>query len=302
MDPCVTLASMPADTPATREVAVGLIVDDDGRLLLQQRDDRPGLPGRGRWGLFGGHLDPGEKPAAAFLREIEEELGWRPRRFEPATTWEVDADGWRWISHVFAAHLDVPLSSLTLNEGAGMELFAPDELPPDEKLLKSLGDVIRGFVGSSQYRRMSRRYEHLTTAGLLVDADGRFLLQLRDDKPEIINPGVWGTFGGELEPYETPEDGFLREIEEELAWRPASHALYAAIPYERDGALRLVYAFAAPVDVPLRRMRLGEGADFAFFAPDALPERIAPGTPLLIEAFARRAQYGVMRAAAVRQR
>ena len=45
--------------PPKRHVAVGLIVADDGRVLLQLRDDKPGLPGAGQWGFFGGHLEPG---------------------------------------------------------------------------------------------------------------------------------------------------------------------------------------------------------------------------------------------------
>src|SRR6476619_4974220 len=91
-----------------REVAVGLIVDDDGRVLLQLRDDRPGLPGAGQWGFFGGHLEPGERAQDAFLREMDEELGWRPKHFEDYLTTTVDRGGWDVESHVFAAHLDVP--------------------------------------------------------------------------------------------------------------------------------------------------------------------------------------------------
>ena len=70
-------------------IAVGLIVAEDGRLLLQHRDDKPGLPGAGLWGFFGGHLEPGETPSRAFLREMREELGWRPRHFEHYLTREL---------------------------------------------------------------------------------------------------------------------------------------------------------------------------------------------------------------------
>jgi len=290
---------MTQQTP--REVALGLVVAQDGRLLLQQRDDRPGVPGAGKWGFFGGHIKPGERPSAAFLREIEEELGWRPRHFEHFITREVRADGVRWRTHLFAAHLDAPLDRLSLNEGQRLELFAPDALPPAERQFGELGDVIREFAASPAYERMRRHYDGMFTAGLLVDADGRLLLQLRDDKPDIVNPGVWGTFGGVLEPYETPDEGFVREIEEELCWRPASVALHDAIAYERDGEQRLIYAFAAPVDVPLRRLELREGQGLAFFAPEALPERIAPGLPGLLRAFAVSARYRTMSAAAIRQ-
>lgn len=58
-----------------REVAAGLLVTEDGRYLMQLRDDLPGVSLPGHWGCFGGGVDPGESAAAAMARELEEELG-----------------------------------------------------------------------------------------------------------------------------------------------------------------------------------------------------------------------------------
>jgi len=44
----------------------------------------------------------------------------------------------------------------------------------------------------------------------------RYVLQLRDNKPGISAPGVWGLFGGRMEPGEQPEQALIREIQEEL--------------------------------------------------------------------------------------
>ncbi len=265
-----------------RAVAVGLIVDSDGRLLLQHRDDKPGIPAAGLWGLFGGHVEPGESPAEAFLREMDEELTWRPRRFEHFRTIEVDSDGWHGTSHVFAAHLDVPFDALVQREGQGMALFDPAALP--DNTTPGIAPLIREFAGSRTYDRARRAWAAMSTAGLLVDRTGRFLLQHRDDHPDIANPGRWGTFGGEVEPYETPHDGFLRELREELGWAPASFELYRAYPYA-DGA-QLIYFFAAHVDVPIDRLVLGEGQGMAFFAPHALPATLVPDLRPVIERFA----------------
>jgi 8-oxo-dGTP pyrophosphatase MutT (NUDIX family) len=46
----------------------------DGRYVLQLRDDKPGISAPGVWALFGGRIEPGERPAAALTREIHEEL------------------------------------------------------------------------------------------------------------------------------------------------------------------------------------------------------------------------------------
>jgi 8-oxo-dGTP pyrophosphatase MutT (NUDIX family) len=51
---------------------------------------------------------------------------------------------------------------------------------------------------------------------LLTLADGRYILQERDPKPWIFYPEHWGLFGGAIEEGETPEQGLVRELEEEL--------------------------------------------------------------------------------------
>jgi ADP-ribose pyrophosphatase YjhB (NUDIX family) len=276
-----------------RAVAVGLITAPDGRILLQLRDDKPGLPGSGMWGFFGGHLEEGESPSAAFLRELDEELGWRPRRFELFATRDVERDGWHVTSHAYAAHLDVPVEQLTLGEGQAMSLFPTDALP--EKLAPAARPVIRDYAGSDVYKRTRRIYDVLTATALLVDREGRFLLQHRDDKPDIANPGRWGSFGGMIEPYETPEEGFLREIEEELSWRPTTFGLVSAVSYKPDHHWQLIYVYDAVVDVPRDRLELHEGQGMGFFAPDALPEDTVPDLRTLIGAYVAGERYRALR-------
>jgi 8-oxo-dGTP diphosphatase len=277
------------------EVAVGLIVADDGRLLLQHRDDRPGIPAPGRWGFFGGHVEPGERPADAFLREMREELGWTPQHFEAYLRREISpfdagrAPGTTVTSHVFAAHLDVPVTELVLGEGQAMALHAADALP--DTVANGIVPVIDGFVTSDAYKRVRRRWDIITATAILVDAGGSYLLQHRDDKRGIDNPGMWGSFGGRIEPYESAEDGFLRELEEELAWQPESFELYGSAPYRVDERRQLIYLYAAPVSVPIGDMVLGEGQGFGFFPPDALPPDTQPDYAGLLARFTQSDMY-----------
>jgi 8-oxo-dGTP diphosphatase len=56
-------------------------------------------------------------------------------------------------------------------------------------------------------------------AAILIDTDGRFLMQLRDDKPGIVDPGKISLFGGRREGNETFAECIAREIHEELGCR-----------------------------------------------------------------------------------
>jgi 8-oxo-dGTP diphosphatase len=56
-----------------RIVVVGAALLDGGRLLAARRSAPPELAGR--WELPGGKIEPGERPEAALVRELREELG-----------------------------------------------------------------------------------------------------------------------------------------------------------------------------------------------------------------------------------
>ena len=108
-----------------RHVVSVLPVTPDGRVLLQQRDDRQDIPYPGAWTFFGGAVEPGETPAQAIVRELREELDIAlPLRF-----WHTYSCPARSIPgeldvrvHVFVAELSQPVESLTLYEGQAMAL------------------------------------------------------------------------------------------------------------------------------------------------------------------------------------
>lgn len=54
-------------------VVAAALIDQDGRVLLQQR--APGRHMAGLWEFPGGKIDAGERPEAALIRELREELG-----------------------------------------------------------------------------------------------------------------------------------------------------------------------------------------------------------------------------------
>ena len=54
-------------------VVAAALVDEEGRVLLQQR--APGRRMAGLWEFPGGKVEEGERPEHALVRELEEELG-----------------------------------------------------------------------------------------------------------------------------------------------------------------------------------------------------------------------------------
>lgn len=59
------------------EIALGIVIDADSALVIERRQreiGRDGVPIV--WGFPGGHIEPGESPEEAAVREVYEETGW----------------------------------------------------------------------------------------------------------------------------------------------------------------------------------------------------------------------------------
>ena len=85
-----------------RTCAGGVLVRGDLLLLARRADDRPFYPGV--WDVIGGHCEPGEAPAEALVREVEEEIGVVPGVFREVAVLrephpEVHGEG---AYHIFA--------------------------------------------------------------------------------------------------------------------------------------------------------------------------------------------------------
>lgn len=111
---------------------------------------------------------------------------------------------------------------------------------------------------------------------LLVDAAGRYLMQLRDDIPGILYPGCWGLFGGGIEPGETPEVAMRRELEEEIGFVPSVAPLFRVlrVPTRIDAGpvmIRRVAVFEGRIDAAqVPGLRQGEGSARALWPPELL--------------------------------
>jgi 8-oxo-dGTP pyrophosphatase MutT (NUDIX family) len=114
------------------DAVAAIITVEDGRYLMQLRDDIPGIFYPGHWGCFGGAVGPGETGFAALQRELAEELEMQAIHADEFITLDFDLHKlgqsrcYRTYYEIKATAAQV--SRCVLHEGAEMRLFAPAEL------------------------------------------------------------------------------------------------------------------------------------------------------------------------------
>lgn len=128
-----------------RPIAGAVLWNPDGTVLLQHRDDVPGVKDAGKWSLFGGGIEPGEDPETALLRELDEEIGYRPARYHPFLVLRAREA----VFHLFLAMIEEPLVRLQLAEGQGFAYIAPETALTDY----DLSDTARTALGVLQLYR-----------------------------------------------------------------------------------------------------------------------------------------------------
>ena len=96
----------------------------------------------------------------------------------------------------------------------------------------------------------------------------RLLLQLRDFRAGISDPGEWGFFGGHLKDEEAPDEGLRRELLEELEWAPA--VLHRLGSFRARGGRSTIIGYSGRREASIDGLVLREGQDLGAFALDEL--------------------------------
>ncbi|WP_435769211.1 NUDIX domain-containing protein [Nocardioides sp. SYSU DS0651] len=108
-----------------------VLVDPQGRLLLQERDEHPVIDPE-CWGFVGGHVDDGEDADDAAYRELEEETGLRlePPELRFWREFEVfhAAYGTRDSVRLYLAPTTATDADITVGEGRRIVFVEPGEV------------------------------------------------------------------------------------------------------------------------------------------------------------------------------
>lgn len=115
------------------------ILSQEGQLLCQLRDDLSTIRYGGYWGLFGGHLDPGETPEQGLIRELKEEINYEVSATDLSLFGLYPSEGV--MRYVFHVPLRVNISQLTLLEGWDMDLLTVENIEQGECYSEKAGMV-----------------------------------------------------------------------------------------------------------------------------------------------------------------
>lgn len=108
--------------------AGAVVVASDGRILCQLRDDKPGIICPGCWSTSpGGHVEPGEHPRDAIVRELLEEFEARVTNLTELITITETDHGIRGVYHAFSANLDMPIGDVRCHEGQRVDFLDSQE-------------------------------------------------------------------------------------------------------------------------------------------------------------------------------
>ncbi len=158
------------------QVAIGVVRATDGRVLIARRPQH--RPHGGLWEFPGGKVEPGETVAVALARELDEELGIRPRTTSPLIRVRYsypegdvlldvhrieryageprarEGQAWRWVTPGTLADYAYPAANRPIVTAAGLpEQYAiTPEAGTAQALLAGLADTLAAGVGLVQWR------------------------------------------------------------------------------------------------------------------------------------------------------
>jgi len=131
-----------------KKIASIILENSKGEILLYLRDNNPNIPFPHHWDLFGGNIEAGENPEQALLRELNEEIGFKPKEYHFLKKYECfKGDVTPNVKYVYVGKINKDIADLKLKEGEKLQFFKPKEIPR-VKFANILKDIVLDYLKS----------------------------------------------------------------------------------------------------------------------------------------------------------
>lgn len=120
-------------------------------------------------------------------------------------------------------------------------------------------------------------------AKIVILSPDKILLFHRDNIPTIRSPDCWQLVGGGIEENETPEQGLIREVKEEVSYDLKDFRLIAKTKGSQGENVWVYVVFVDKDEESRFFLGLGEGQEIGWFTIDeATKLKLTPGTRILL--------------------
>jgi 8-oxo-dGTP diphosphatase len=129
-----------------KKVSQIILENEKGELLLYLRDGKPGIPFPYHWDLIGGHLEEGETPEEALVREVKEEINIDLTEYKFFREYLcLEGDAYPNIKFIYTGKIYLPAEKITLSEGERLQFFTRREIP-DIKFANILKKIVMDYL------------------------------------------------------------------------------------------------------------------------------------------------------------
>jgi len=129
-----------------KQIAAIILENDKGEILLYLRDNKPDIPFPNHWDLIGGHVEEGETPEEALLREVKEELDIDLTDYTFYKKYEcLTGDAYENIKYIYSGKINLPIEEVTLLEGVRPQYFSKSEIP-NVRFANILKSIVMDYI------------------------------------------------------------------------------------------------------------------------------------------------------------
>ena len=129
-----------------QKIAAIILENDKGEFLLALRDNKSWIPFPNHWDLIGGHVEEGETPEEALIREVKEELDIELTGYSFYKEFLcLEGDAFENIKYIYTGKINIPIEEITLYEGQKAQYFTKEEIP-DVKFANIIKSVVLDYI------------------------------------------------------------------------------------------------------------------------------------------------------------